>query len=223
MNENVCLPKNHLLIIFLTLIGLTSWYIHNENEKKNKNSNYINCDNDNLLNNLKQIIHDLKVELKNKEKKNKIRENEIKENEIRENKKISFLKNRDKQVIYNDFAPPERRQPKESYPYNYVKHQLNVPTRGLPDNYHLIGVLLRNNTESAFNLFGRQTFPGSNQWEYYVQGNLSDTSVKIPLEIKGDKELLDGENVSIPGSDSSKGDFKLKLYEYDTPRYNPYF
>jgi len=85
-----------------------------------------------------------------------------------------------------------------------------------------MGVLLRNNTESAFNLFGRQTFPGSNQWEYYVQGNMKDTQVKIPIKIRGDREIEDGQTVMVPGSDPSKGAYKVKLYNYDAPRYNPF-
>ena len=33
MTETVCLPKVHLIIIFMVFIGLTSWYIHNDKKK----------------------------------------------------------------------------------------------------------------------------------------------------------------------------------------------
>jgi hypothetical protein len=203
MSENICLPKIHMIIIFIIFIGLTAWYIHNDKKKHINDPNYKY--NDMILDNLRKSISELK---------NKTESYDI------ERKK--FLNHRDKEVLYNDFVAPERRQQEYSYPYNYVKNQLNIPSRGLPDNYHLMGVLLRNNTESAFNLFGRQTYVGSNQWEYYVQGNMKDMPVKIPIKIKGDREIEDGQTVVVDGTDPSKGDYKVKLYNFDVPRYNPY-
>ena len=32
----------------------------------------------------------------------------------------------------------------------------------------------------------------------------------------------DGQTITVPGTDPTKGDFKVKLYKYDVPRYNPY-
>lgn len=209
MTDNICLPKTHMIIIFIIFIGSAAWYIHKDKEKHLNEPNYKY--NDMILDNLKKTISELKSQIK--ENNNLISEDV--------ERKI-FLNHRDKDVLYNDFVAPERRQPEYSYPYNSIKNKLNISTRGLPDNYHLIGILLRNNTESAFNLFGRQTFPSSNQWEYYVQGNMKDTTVKIPIKIRGDKEIEDGQLINVPGSDSSKGNYKVKLYEYDKPRYNPY-
>lgn len=133
-----------------------------------------------------------------------------------------FIQERDQKVLENDFIAPERRQPEHAYPVKQVKTLINIPTRGLPDNYHLIGLLLRNNTETAFKLFGRQKYPGSNQWEYFVQGVMSHNDVKIPINIRGDREIEDGQTVVVPGTDHSKGGFKVKLYNFDLPRYNPY-
>ena len=203
MSNNICLPTNHLIIIFMVLIGSAAWYIHNENKKHLDELNYKY--NDGIIDNLNKTI------------------NELKNNLISDNiEKKMFLTNRDRNVLYNDFAAPERRQQAYAYPHQYVKNKINIPTRGLPDTYHLIGVILRNNTESAFNLFGRQTFPGSNQWEYYVEGVMNDTQVKLPIKIKGDREVEDGQNITVPGTDLSKGDYKVKLYDFDIPRYNPY-
>jgi hypothetical protein len=136
--------------------------------------------------------------------------------------KKNFLNKRDNAVIYDKLSPPERRLPEHNYPNEYIKKHINISSRGLPDNYQLIGVILRNNTESAFNLFGRQLFSGSNQWEYYVQGKMHDTSIKLPIEIKGNKEIDDGQNIYIPGTNSTFGTYHVKLYKYDTPRYNPF-
>ena len=71
-------------------------------------------------------------------------------------------------------------------------------------------------------LFGRPTFPGSNQYEYYVTTESNGFANKIPIETKGKKEIDDGALVKIPIFDENKGDFKVKLYNYDTPRYNPF-
>jgi len=210
MSDSFCLPKMHLLIILCVLIGMTVFYLHfnkyNEIQyNQNKESQY------------NQIIsqHPLSQVNENKQKLDIINDNDF-----IETRKI--LEYRDAQVKYNDFKPPERRVPEYLYPIREVKQIINIPSRGYPDNYQLMGVLLRENTETAFNLFGRQKYPGSNQYEYYAQGNMQYNNVKIPIQSKGKRELNDGDEVRIPGTDESKGLFKVKLYELDVPRYNPY-
>ena len=136
--------------------------------------------------------------------------------------KRKILEYRDAEVKYNDFKPPERRLPEYQYPTTSVKQIINIPTRGYPDNYQLMGLLLRENTESGFNLFGRQLYPGSNQYEYYAQGKLHDNQIKIPIYRRDGKELYNDDEVKIPGTDDKKGLFKVKLYKLDIPRYNPY-
>lgn len=240
MTQIICLPKTHLLIIFVVFIGSAAWYIHKDKKKHLDETNYKY--NDIVLDNLKKTINQLTNKINDVENKqvntlekekatekvaekiiiksiNSPRPTDLTTDDI---ERKLYLNHRDKEVLYNEFAAPERRQQEYAYPYRYVRNQLNIPTRGLPDNYQIMGVLLRNNTESAFNLFGRQTFPGSNQWEYYVQGNMKDTPVKIPIKIRGDREIEDGQTVLVPGSDPSKGAYKVKLYKYDAPRYNPF-
>jgi hypothetical protein len=197
MSDNICLPKSHILIIFCIFIGLAAWYIHNDKKKNTDNLNY--------------KFNDSILELINK----KISEN-------KELKRRRLIQKRDHQVLYNDLVAPERRQPEHAYPIKQVRNIINVPTRGLPDNYHQVGLLFRNNTETAFKLFGRQKFPGSNQWEYFAQGVMSNNDIKIPITVRGDREIEDGQVIVVPGTDNSKGGFRVKLYNYDLPRYNPY-
>lgn len=197
MADNICLPKSYFLIIFCIFIGLAAWYIHNDKKQNIDNINY--------------KFNDSILDVINK----KFLENE----ELKERR---FIQNRDHKVLYNDFTAPERRQPEHIYPVRHVRKMINVPTRGLPDNYHQVGLLFRNNTETTFKLFGRQKFPGSNQWEYFVQGVMSNNDVKIPITIRGDREIEDGQVIIVPGTDNTKGGFKVKLYNYDLPRYNPY-
>ncbi len=197
MSDNICLPKSYFLIIFCIFIGLAAWYIHNDKKRNADNLNY--KFNDSIL----EVINKKISENKNLQKRR-------------------FIQNRDHQVLFNNFVAPERRQPEHAYPVGQVRNMINVPTRGIPDNYHQVGLLFRSNTETAFKLFGRQKFPGSNQWEYFAQGVMSNNDIKIPITIRGDREIEEGQTIVVPGTDNSKGGFRVKLYNYDLPRYNPY-
>lgn len=178
----------NLLLFSVILSGMTGLYLE-KNKKNNDNTN------NQVLNDavLKQYLID--EDLRRKQ----------------------YIKYRDENALYNELAPPERRVPEYQYPWDYVKAQLNIPTRGYPEPYHQIG-LATSDDEKAFNLFGRQTYPGSNQYEYYVVGTMGFQQVKIPVGVKGKKEIMDGDTIKIHGN---KGDFKVKMYEYDVPRYVP--
>ena len=210
MGENICLPQTHLIIIICVFTGLAVWYIHGEKKKhlgepEDKYS-------DQMLSKIAKSIAELPEKIKEQEQQLVISP---------ELEKRMALAKRDQDVIINDFAPPERRVPAHIYPDRAVREIINVPTRGHPDNYQMLGIVLRNNTETAYNLFGRQTWPGSNQYEYYVQGNMDGNIVKIPIKIRGDREIEDGHALQIPGTDPAKGAFKVQLYKLDVPRYNP--
>jgi hypothetical protein len=199
MDNKICLPTTHVLIIFCVFIGFTAWYIHNDKKKHLNDYDYKYED---------SIINKINKQIKQKE---------ITE----EFNKRQFLINRDTDMIYDDLAPPERRVPGYQYPTKLLLRKINIPTRGYPDNYQLTGVLLRDNTETAFKLFGRQKYPGSNQYEYYAQGVMGDNDIKLPIKINGDKEIEDGQVINIPGTNSNRGVFKVKLYDMEIPRYLP--
>lgn len=237
MSDHVCLPKTHMIIVFSIFIGLSVWYIHNDKKSHVNESNYKFSDS--VLNSLNQNLLELKNKIDKTEnsdlanKNDLVNKNDLANKNNIANKKYqtvlneeierrNFIQERDQKVAFNDFTAPERRQPEHAYPIKQVKSIINIPSRGLPDNYQIVGLLLRNNTESAFKLFGRQKYPGSNQWEYYAQGVMSHNDVKIPITIRGDREIEDGQTVVIPGTNHTKGGFKVKLYNYDLPRYNPF-
>ena len=207
MYNTICLPLSHLLIILCIFIGFNT--IYNEKQKKENLSNALHVAPQTVAPQTvaPQTVAPQTVALNSK-------------NDDRERR--SFLNNRDNEVVSNIFVVPERRQAEHNYPYDYMKNQLNIPTRGYPDNYHLHGLVLRDNTETAYKLFGRQKFPGSNQYEYFVQSVMHNNDVKIPVKINGDKEIEDGMYIMIPGTNKNIGEFKVKLYDYDAPRYNPY-
>jgi len=214
MSDNFCLPKTHLLIVLCVFMGFTVWYVH---FNKDKQVDY----NQKILNNIIQQVKNTESTTPTPtQNKTQPELTQTQYNDFLEKRKV--LEQRDAEVKYNDFKPPERRVPEYIYPNNAVKQIINVPTRGYPDNYQLMGVLLRDNTETAFNLFGRQTYPGSEQYEYYAQGTLQYNNVKLPINNKNGKELYDNDEVRIPGTDETKGIFKVKLYNLDVPRYNPF-
>ena len=131
-----------------------------------------------------------------------------------------LLEYRDKDVLYDPLTAPERRVDITQYPIPLI-NKINIPSRGYPDNYQIVGLLSRANDEKILQLFGRPTFPGSNQYEYYVTTETNGFSNKIPIETKGKREIEDGALIKIPIFDQNKGEFQVKLYNYDTPRYNP--
>jgi hypothetical protein len=133
-----------------------------------------------------------------------------------------FLNERDKSTLYDPLAPPERRLPEHAYPDAAVKRVINIPTRGYPDTYSQIGVVIRDSTQNVYKLIGRQNYPGSDQWTYYVEGADANTfNIKLPIKVKGDREIMEGDSVIIPGTDTAKGPFIAKIFEYDVPRYIP--
>ena len=203
----VCLPTFHLLIVFCIFIGFAVFYIQYD-KNKHKNEPDYNYEDRILDKIVKKINTNKNIEQENIEQKNVYIERK------------QYLNDRDANALYNDLAPPERRVPEYLYPFNYVKNQLNIPTRGYPENYQILGLLLRDDTETVYKLFGRQTYPGSDMWEYYCE-NDKYNNAKIPLKSHNNRELQDGMHVHVPGTDKHKGEFKVKLYNYDTPRYIP--
>ncbi len=115
----------------------------------------------------------------------------------------------------------------------------NYPTRGFTDTYSLQGYLVKKDTnirpptqETDFNqsneltknntilkLFGRQVYPNSNEYEYYVMVNTGyNDNIKYFLE-KQKRELYDGDNVYV---DILKQNYKVEMLKDRTFRYNPY-
>lgn len=129
----------------------------------------------------------------------------------------SFFNRFDTNLIYNPFSPPERRTPQ----YNYSKLP-SIHTRGYPDNYSLQGILSRPEDGKILQLYGRQKYPGSDQWEYYAIGKDSGNfTAKLPVDSNNDKELYDNDTIKLPYLDGGNSDFIVKLYDYNEPKYYP--
>lgn len=97
--------------------------------------------------------------------------------------------------------------------------EINIRTRGPEMNYQQQGILYKEDGDGPrhLQLYGRQKYPGSNQWEYLV-GDKSLDNIKIPL---GDKkqELSDDDELSVKGFGDG---YKVQLYDNEELKYLPY-
>ena len=181
----------------------------------------LKSNNEDKNNNYEQRLRNL--ESNETESDNEVSENDYYEMDVKtgSNQADDIFIERDKKVINNILVAPERRLPRHAYPPKYFKDMINIPTRGYPDNYQQMGILVRKNDEKLLKLFGRQTYPGSSKYEYYVVDSYSNSDNKIPLNVNGDRELNDKEKIDIPWLDSTRGEFDVKIFDYNAPRYNP--
>lgn len=115
---------------------------------------------------------------------------------------------------------PYRRQPRDQLPPYYLDQ---VYTRGLPDNYTMLGTLTRidegSDSDRILPLFGRQTYPGSSQWEYYTTTTNLGVQLKIPFETRK-QELFTDDIIKLQQFKSAE--YKVSLYKLDSPVYNPF-
>lgn len=135
-----------------------------------------------------------------------------------------IIKDRDYRAVFDRLYPAERRSPEYMYgnlAFRDLSSVFNYPTRGYPDRYQYMGNLIRNKDEKIVQLYGRQNYPGSNQYEYYgISRDDTGMEYKIPLP-KLTKELNDGDQVNIDMY-GTNGNFTLYLNSLDELKYNPW-
>jgi hypothetical protein len=212
MTDKICLPSEHYAMIIIFFALMTFFYAYKiQNLQYNNRMKDLSQEID-ILDDV-PLLRTKKINIPKKESNLMVTDLE----------KRDFLERRDTEAVYNEFKPPEKRLPEHAYPDRYVRSRINVPTRGLPDNYQSVGSLVRKSDEKVLQLFGRQKYPGSNQWEYYVSGADSyGFPNKMPVAVRGDRELEDKQQIDLPWLDKSKGNFVVNIYNFDVPRYNPY-
>ena len=121
-------------------------------------------------------------------------------------------------------------EPKRYYDSRYVSRKqmrINVPTRGEPPSYQQVGILTdSDNPENIKPLYGRQTYRGSNLWNYFTSLD-SHLATKIPIEIdnndctdeRGCKEIYKNDLIKIG---DSQNQYKATIYNTHAPKYIPY-
>ena len=231
--NNICFDGNALLLVIIILIisiisifiylisnntnyylkknNLDNIYIENNNINKNNNLSK-NNQNNNFTKNNENI--DILISNKYPNLKPKILTPLLNE----------LLDKRDKNSLNNPLKPPTRRNPRHLYPSNPNNYIVDIPTRGYPDQYQYYGNCTRNynNIIEFVKLFGRQTYPGSNIYEYYGITSDNTGGAEIKFQLNYNKELFDGDEIDIDILDSNKGKWKVYLNKYDKPVYNPF-
>jgi hypothetical protein len=111
--------------------------------------------------------------------------------------------------------------------YNAPVLPFNIRTRGMPTEYQQIGILTnKDNSGDIKPLYGRQTYRGSRQWNYYSSTD-SNLSIKIPVFLlkkkctdeKGCNEIVDGSECNV--GDKNNNIYIATIYSNDSYRYVP--
>jgi hypothetical protein len=138
--------------------------------------------------------------------------------------------NIDMRNINDPLTGPIRRPTRDAIGPMIGNPLFNIYTQGPPDSYSWLGLLTGESTSETYDrnnkllkLFGRQRYPNSNSWDYYVQaytgGNSGDV-IKISLDKdKYRKELYDDDSVYVGELGMN---YKVKLNRNDVFTYNPY-
>ena len=127
------------------------------------------------------------------------------------------LNNRDNNVVDDKLTAPERRHEREIY-RKVDGLKINEHTRGEPDSYQLIGLLHKDNVDKKYQLFGRRTYPGSPEWEYYIGGRDSG-GLDYKFQLNTNQEIYDNTTIINPVDGE---EYNVKIYNFDIPRYIPY-
>lgn len=138
----------------------------------------------------------------------------------------------DRKTTFDPLVEPSRRPPRHVILPIVGNPYFNYPTRGFTDTYSLQGYLIKEEhhkheeetkgkirENQILKLFGREKYPNSIEYEYYVIVNTGfDDKIKYFLENQR-KELYDGDNVYI---DILQSKYKVKILKDKTLEYNPY-
>ena len=121
-------------------------------------------------------------------------------------------------------------EPTRFYESKYIpknKLRINYPTRGYPPSYQQVGIITDSTDgENIKPLYGRQTYRGSNSWNYFTSLD-SHLATKIPIIInnndctdeRGCRELQKGDTISMGEGGNS---YNASIYKTIVPRYIPY-
>ena len=105
---------------------------------------------------------------------------------------------------------------------DYYSRRINIRTRGEPDDYHTVGILKKEGTDDVVPLIGRQTYPGSNQWNYFT---MTDSHLKTEIPIKKERNCTDVHGCSEIQTDDNVNflgnNYSVDMYPYNELKYLP--
>lgn len=147
-------------------------------------------------------------------------------------KQSKQIKQADQKIYINNIIPQDDteklEEPRRHYDSKFStrkRMEINVPTRGEPPEYQQIGILTGEGNENIKPLYGRQTYRGSNQWNYFTSLD-SHLATKIPVYLKdndcteerGCSELHKGDTV-LMGENGNE--YTASINGTKAPRYIP--
>ena len=206
----------YMAYIFSIIIIIILTILLNSNDELSDKKDIINKTIDKKINNDPSVIP-------NKELIKQLVLSEIKNNSLKLDTNNEKIKNYDYKKIYDPLVNPTRRVARHEIHPLFLKRQIDLPTRGYPDNFIQLGILIKkgdtttNQDNKILRLFGRQEYPGSNIYEYYGMINSGLDKIKIPIEVKS-REIYDGDNIYIKQLNEN---YEVQLYKYDAPKYYP--
>ena len=105
---------------------------------------------------------------------------------------------------------------------NYLdqRPKFNIPTRGMPTNYESVGYL-KDESGNLQKLVGRETYRGSNLWNYFTLNN-DYNQIPIPLHLdnkdctdeRGCSEIYDNQSLNVDGSQKTATIYNKEAYRY---------
>lgn len=131
-------------------------------------------------------------------------------------------------ILKEDDKEENVREPRRHYDSKFISRKgmaINIPTRGEPPEYQQVGIIKGNGEENIKPLYGRQTYRGSNQWNYFTSLD-SHLATKIPIyqngtdctDERGCKELNKGDTL-LMGEEGPQ--YTASIYGTIAPRYIP--
>lgn len=136
---------------------------------------------------------------------------------------IDPVREYDYRKLADPLAHPARRVSRYELPPYELKRQIDLSTQGFPDNFHLMGILVRQGGTGTENkvlkLMGRKVYERSDKYEYYALISSGNETIKVQINTpRKYQELYDDDVVTI----AELGfDYKVQLYDYDGPKYYP--
>jgi len=101
-----------------------------------------------------------------------------------------------------------------------IPQLFNIRTRGEKTNYELVGLLYNTNSSNNYNLYGRQNYRGSPEWEYTI-ATKNAGGMEIFYELPNKEEIRTGDIITVPIDGK---EYTVTMYNYNNLKnnYNPY-
>ncbi len=143
----------------------------------------------------------------------------IKKDYPRQKTDDEIIREHDIGKIYDPLQDPTKRTERSNIMFSGIRRLFDIRTRGETDTFRQLGVLVANDPaepNKMIKLFGRQEYPNSTNYEYYVELNNGNDNIKLPLDNK--KEIYDNDTVLIKQTNRN---YTATIYKNESPRYSP--